>query len=566
MNWKILPNPDEAVVTKLRKEVYDHEIISKLLAQRGIEDFDSAKEFFRPDLNKLHDPFLMKDMEQAVSRIERAISEGQKILIYGDYDVDGTTAVSMMYSFIKKHHSDVDVYIPDRYTEGYGVSFQGIDYAEDNDCSLIIALDCGIKAVDKVEYANQKKIDFIICDHHTPGDEIPEAVAVLDPKRVDDNYPYKELSGCGVGFKLIQAFAQQNNIDSSELIEYLDLVAVSIGADIVHITGENRILAHHGLKKLNSSPRPGFKAIMELYNNKEFSITDVVFKIAPRINAAGRMKHGKYAVRLMIQPDLEQARTQSWKINEYNDSRKETDKNITIEALKQIDEKNEKEGFSTVVYDENWHKGVIGIVASRLIETYYRPTVVFTKSGNKLSGSVRSVKGFDVYEALNACSDYIDQFGGHKYAAGLTVLDENYSKFKQKFEDVVRETISEDCLVPDTVISSEIVLSQIDNKFYSVLKQFAPFGPGNMHPVFMSKGLSDNGYGKKVGEDGSHIKLNIIHAGDNRTFNSIGFGLGEKIKIVENNGQFDAVYVIEENEWQGMKSLQLRLKDIKTSE
>ena len=563
MNWKILDNVDEIKVAKLRKEVFDHEIIAKLLVQRGIEDFESAKEFFRPDFNKLHDPFLMKDMDKAVARIEKAIEENQNILVYGDYDVDGTTAVSLMYSFLKKQYPNVDVYIPDRYGEGYGISFRGVDYAEEKDCSLIIALDCGIKANDKVSYASDKNIDFIICDHHTPGDEIPDAIAVLDPKRKDDNYPFKELSGCGVGFKLAQAFSLKNNIDKSELNQHLDLVAVSIGADIVSITGENRILAHYGLKLLNSKPRAGFKAIMELYNKTEFSITDVVFKIAPRINAAGRMKHGKYAVRLMIQPDLDEARVQSEKINEYNISRKETDKQITTEALQQIIDNEDQNRFSNVVYGENWHKGVIGIVASRLIETYYKPTVVFTKSGDKLAASVRSVKGFDVYEALTKCSEFIDQFGGHKYAAGLTILEENYSKFRTKFEEVVKETITEDSLHPEVLVSSEITLNQIDVKFYNILKQFSPFGPGNMHPVFVARGLSDNGYGKQVGEDKTHLKLNIISAGDKRTFNSIGFGLGDKLELVKNNGQFDAAFVIEENEWQGNKSLQLSLRDIK---
>ena len=563
MNWNILPEADKTIISKLRKEVYDNEIIAKLLVQRGIKDFDSAKEFFRPDINKLHNPFLMKDMDEAVTRIEKAITEGEKILVYGDYDVDGTTAVAMMYSFLKTQHPYIDAYVPDRYTEGYGVSIQGIDYADENECSLIIALDCGIKANEKVDYASKKNIDFIICDHHTPGNEIPKAVAVLDPKRKDDEYPFKELSGCGVGFKLIQAFSTKNNIPFSDLTQYLDLVAVSIGADIVPMVGENRILAHHGLIRINTLPRPGFKAIMELYNNQEFSITDVVFKIAPRINAAGRMKHGKYAVRLMIQPDLEQARVQSGKINEYNLNRKETDKNITIEALNQIAESNEENKSSTVVYNENWHKGVIGIVASRLIETYYKPTVVFTKSGDKLAASVRSVKGFDVYEALVKCSEFIEQFGGHKYAAGLTILEEDYENFKNKFEEVVKETIDESSLYPEITISSEITLDRIDPKFYKILKQFAPFGPGNMHPIFVSRGLTDNGFGKKVGEDGAHLKLNIVHAGDNRTFNSIGFGLGDKLEITKNKGQFDAVFAVEENNWQGNTSLQLSLRDIK---
>ena len=562
MNWNILPKSDKDLITKLRKEVYDDEIIAKLLVQRGINDFDGAKEFFRPDINKLHDPFLMKDMNEAVSRIENAISEGEKILVYGDYDVDGTTAVAMMYSFLKTHYPNVDAYVPDRYSEGYGVSKQGIDYADENDCSLIIALDCGIKANDKVDYATEKKIDFIICDHHTPGDEIPKAVAVLDPKREDDEYPFKELSGCGVGFKLIQAFSTKNNIPFSDLTQYLDLVAVSIGADIVPMVGENRILAHHGLIRLNTYPRPGFKAIMELYNNQEFSITDVVFKIAPRINAAGRMKHGKYAVRLMIQPDLDQARVQSSSINEYNLNRKETDKNITKEALNQIVENEEEVRSSTVVYNENWHKGVIGIVASRLIETYYKPTVVFTKSGDRLAASVRSVKGFDVYEALVKCSEFIEQFGGHKYAAGLTIFEKDYENFKNKFEEVVKETIPESSLNPEITISNEITLDRINTKFYGILKQFAPFGPGNMHPVFVSRGLTDNGFGKKVGEGGAHLKLNIVHASDNRTFNSIGFGLGDKLEITKNKGQFDAVFVVEENNWQGMTSLQLSLRDL----
>jgi single-stranded-DNA-specific exonuclease len=563
MNWNILPETDKSLVSKLRKDVYDNEIIAKLLVQRGIKDYDGAKDFFRPDINKLHDPFLMKDMAEAVTRIEKAISGNEKILVYGDYDVDGTTAVAMMYSFLKTHYPNVYAYVPDRYKEGYGVSILGIDYANDNDCSLIIALDCGIKANDKVDYALEKNIDFIICDHHTPGDEIPKAVAVLDPKRKDDEYPFNELSGCGVGFKLIQAFSSKNNIPFSDLTQYLDLVAVSIGADIVPITGENRILAHHGLNRLNTYPRPGFKAIMELYNNQEFSITDVVFKIAPRINAAGRMKHGKYAIRLMIQPDLEQARIQSQKINEYNLDRKETDKNITVEALKQIKDNREEDKFSTVVYNENWHKGVIGIVASRLIETYYRPTVVFTKSGDKLAASVRSVKGFDVYEALTKCSEFIEQFGGHKYAAGLTILEENYENFKNKFEEVVKETIPESSLHPEITVSSEITLDQINPGFYKILKQLAPFGPGNMHPVFVSRGLTDNGFGKTVGKDSTHLKLNIVHASDNRTFNSIGFGLGDKLELTKNKGQFDAVFVIEENNWQGNVSLQLSLRDIK---
>jgi len=563
MRWKINNDADDEIVEKLQKEVTPNKVICELLAQRGIENFDQAKEFFNPDLSKLHDPFLMKDMDRAVERLENAISKEEKILVYGDYDVDGTTSVAMMYSFLKRRYPNVLSYVPDRYKEGYGVSFKGVDYAQEQNCSLIIALDCGIKAIDKVEYASNKNIDFIICDHHTPGDTIPDAVAVLDPKRKDDEYPYKELCGCGVGFKLIQAYSLNNNIEFKELYQYLDLLAVSIGADIVPITGENRILAYHGMKVLNSNPRAGFKAIMELYKQREFSITDVVFKIAPRINAAGRMKHGIYAIRLMIQPNLEEARKQAEEIDQYNLDRRETEQGITEEALYQIVENKEEERYSSVVYNESWHKGVIGIVASRLIENYYRPTVVFCKSGEKLAASVRSVKGFDVYEALEKCSDHIEQFGGHKYAAGLTILESEYENFKSKFEEVVRESISEDCREEEVSISAELSLLDIDKNFYNTLNRFSPFGPGNMHPVFVSHGLRDNGYGKAVGKEEDHLKLNIVHASDERTFNSIGFGMGDKIESLRNKAEFDAVYVIEENEWQGFKSLQLRLRDIK---
>jgi len=563
MRWKIDNNSNDELVNKLQKELSTSKIISKLLVQRGVSSFEEAKDFFNPSLDKLHDPFLMKDMDKAVVRLEEALNNKQKILVYGDYDVDGTTSVAMMYSFLKKRYPNVLSYVPDRYSEGYGVSFQGIDYAKENDCSLVIALDCGIKAIDKVDYAKERNIDFIICDHHTPGEEIPDAVAVLDPKRADDEYPFKELSGCGVGFKLIQAYSQRNNISFEDLHQYLDLLAVSIGADIVPIVGENRILAYHGLKYLNKNPRPGFKAIMELYKSHEFSISDVVFKIAPRINAAGRMKHGKYAIRLMIQPNLELAREQAEKIDQYNKDRKETEQNITEQALAQIVENKEEDNFSSVVYSEGWHKGVIGIVASRLIEKYYRPTVVFTKSGDKLAASVRSVKGFDVYEALEKCSEHIEQFGGHKYAAGLTIKEEEYNNFKNKFEEVVKSTIKEECRIEEVSISSEIDLLDINQRFYNTLNRFAPFGPGNMHPVFCTKQLRDNGYGKTVGEKGDHLKLNIISASDKRTFNSIGFGLGAKYEEIKNNETFDAAYVIEENEWQGIKSLQLRLKDIR---
>ncbi|MCK5825008.1 MAG: single-stranded-DNA-specific exonuclease RecJ [Ichthyobacteriaceae bacterium] len=562
--WNLSKEENKQVIEKLKKEVYNDNIIAELLVQRGIEDFESAKDFFRPSLDKLHNPFLMKDMDKAVERLDFAITNNERILIYGDYDVDGTTSVALMYSFLKKRYPNVDVYVPDRYNEGYGVSIAGIDYASETNCDLIIALDCGIKANDKIDYAITKNIDFIVCDHHNPGKELPNAVAVLDPKREDCNYPYKELSGCGVGFKLLQGYSEKKSIEKNELLQHLDLVAVSIGADIVPITGENRILTYYGLKQLNQHPRAGFKAIMEQYDIPEFNVTDVVFKIAPRINAAGRMKHGKYAVRLMIQPDLEQARIQAEKINEYNKNRKLKDQEITIEALKQKEDNNEQDNFSTVVYHPDWHKGVIGIVASRLIEKYHRPTVVFTSSGiDTMAGSVRSVVGFNVYDALESCSELIEQFGGHKYAAGLTIKKENYTEFRNKFEAEVKSTISEDSLIPQINIAATITLNDINNKFYKILKQFEPFGPENMRPVFMSKLLVDNGKGRLVGENKDHIRLNIKHPDSHITIIGIGFSMADKYNYVTGNQEFSAVYEIDENTWKGNTSLQLMLKDIK---
>lgn len=564
MNWITLPPENPEIIKKIRSEVYDNEIIAKLLVQRNIHDIESAKNFFRPDIKNLHDPFLMKDMSKAVERIEQAIKKQEKILVYGDYDVDGTTAVAMMYSFLKKRYKNVHAYIPDRYTEGYGISFESINYAKTENCKLIIALDCGIKAVDKVKYANEKNIDFIICDHHTPGETLPKAIAILDPKRKDDTYPDKNLSGCAVGFKLISAYSKKNGIPFSDLYKYLDLVAVSIGADIVPIVGENRILTYYGLKILNSSPRHGFKVIMQQYKIPEFTITDVVFKIAPRINAAGRMKHGKYAVRLMILENEQDAILQYEKIELYNKNRKIVDKDITEQAIKQIVDSGEEKKYTSVVYNENWHKGVIGIVASRLIESYYRPTVVFTKTGeNKLAASVRSVKGFDVYEALKSCEQYIEQFGGHKYAAGLTIYEENYTNFKTKFEEVVKKTITNNSLHPEIIISSEIDIKQINKKFYSILKQLAPFGPNNMHPIFASKNLKDNGYAKKIGEKNNHLKINVYQNDDKNTISGIGFELGKKWDSIKDKDSFEAAFTIEENHWQGQTNLQLNIRDIK---
>ena len=495
MRWTLKPKPEVEKVEALQKVLQVDTITATLLIQRGIETYEDAKMFFRPSLDHLHDPFLMKDMDKAVARIEKAISNNENILVFGDYDVDGTTAVALMSSYLKTQQENIATYIPDRYDEGYGISYKGIDFAHDNDFSLIIALDCGIKAIDKIAYAKEKNIDFIICDHHRPGSILPNAIAVLDPKREDCEYPYKELCGCGVGFKLVQALASKDNKTIEDLAEYLDLVATAIGADIVPITGENRALAYFGLQVINSNPRPGIKAIINQVKKEELTITDVVFIVAPRINAAGRMKHGDYAVTLLTETDINLAITYASEIEEFNLDRRETDKQITKEALKQIEAQNEQKKFTTVVYDETWHKGVIGIVASRLIETYYRPTLVFTKSGDRLAASARSVSGFDVYNALEACAEHIEQFGGHKYAAGLTLKEENYKAFKQAFEDVVSKTIDKNQLTPEIKIETQIDLKDITPKFYRILKQFMPFGPGNMTPIFMTENLNYTGYG-----------------------------------------------------------------------
>ena len=561
MRWTLKTTPNITTVQQLSKDLSIDNTLSKLLVQRGISTFEEAKKFFRPSLEELHDPFLLKDMNLAVSRIEKAIASNENILIYGDYDVDGTTSVSLVASYLKTITTSISTYIPDRYDEGYGISYQGIDFAADNNFSLIIALDCGIKAIDKVAYATKKKVDFIICDHHKPGPKIPEAVAVLNPKRVDCSYPYDELCGCGVGFKLVQALASKRGQTIEDLTQYLDLVAIAIAADIVPITGENRVLTYFGLQVINSNPRNGIKAIIQEVHKKALTITDVVFIIAPRINAAGRIKHGNAAVQLLTEANFEQALEFAKAINQYNTERRVLDAQITIEALLQIEENKEKEQFTSVVFNETWHKGVIGIVASRLIETYYRPTLVFTKSGNKLAASARSVKGFDVYEALEQCSEFIEQFGGHKYAAGLTLDPEMYTAFKNKFEEVVKNTIDKELLIPEITIDASLELSDISPKFFRILQQMGPFGPQNMKPVFSTTSVRDNGYGKTVGADKSHLKLNIIYGADKKTYNAIGFGLGNKMKFIQNN--FDIAYSLDENEWNGRTSLQLLLKDIK---
>lgn len=542
--------------------------ISQLLVQRGVHNFDDAKDFFRPDLNKLHSPFEMKDMDKAIERIENAVALKEKILIFGDYDVDGTTAVSLVYSFLKELLPAgviIDYYIPDRYSEGYGISFKGIDFARENNFKLIIALDCGIKSLDKIDYANEYGVDFIICDHHRPGDELPKASAVLDPKRTDCNYPYKELTGCGIGFKLMQAWCEKHKIDLARIYNYLDLAAVSIAADIVPITGENRILAYHGIKRLNEAPRPGIKAILEVANIKrELSIGDVVFVIGPRINAAGRLETGKKAVELLISETPEEALGIGQHIQKTNVDRQQLDKTITTEALMMIEHNGWQNRKSTVLYKTTWHKGVIGIVASRLTEKYYRPTIMLTSSNGVVTGSARSVKDFDVYEAIEACNDLLVQFGGHKYAAGLTLNEEHVDAFIDKFEKVVSSTIPDELLIPEIEIDAEIHLSDINPKFVRILKQFAPFGPENMNPVFVSRNIKCFGYPKVMGE--SHLRLDVFQEeSPSLVFQAMAFNMADKIDLLVKNKPVDICYAIEENEWNGNKTLRLNIKDIKQS-
>lgn len=562
MRWTIKPKPIQEAIDHLSKALGTDDLVAQLLIQRGITNYEEAKAFFRPELNHLHDPFLMKDMALAVERIEQAIADGENILVYGDYDVDGTTSVALMSSFLLETYPNVATYIPDRYSEGYGISFQGIDFAADNDISLIIALDCGIKAIDQIKYAKEKGISVIVCDHHRPGETLPDADAILDPKQKDCEYPYKELCGCGVGFKLIQALGSKQGKTIDDLISYLDLVATAIAADIVPITGENRVLAYYGLMVINENPRTGIKALIDQTKKSELTITDVVFIIAPRINAAGRMKHGQHAVALLMENDFTTAKKYALEIELFNTERRSLDQEITQEALVQIQENREEGNFTSVVYHENWHKGVIGIVASRLTETYYRPTLVFTKSGNKLAASARSVKGFDVYNALEDCSDCLEQFGGHMYAAGLTLLEEQYETFKKRFEKVVSETIDPKLLQPEISVDAKISMDKITPKLMRILKQFAPFGPGNMTPVFMAEGLKDTGYARGVGEEEKHLKCSLYQPGSN-PIGAIGFNLGNKLDRVKGLKPFDAVFSLDENEWNGKVSLQLKLRDIR---
>jgi len=560
---QVLLYPDKA--EELCKSLGISRVLARLLTQREVQSYQDAEYFFCPELHHLHDPFLMKDMDRAISRIEDALERNEKILIYGDYDVDGTTAVALVYSFFRGFYTNIDFYIPDRYAEGYGISAAGIDYASDHGFSLIIALDCGIKSMDQVSYGKEKHIDFIIADHHNPGDVLPEAAAVLDPKRPDCMYPFKELSGCGIGFKLIQAFARKNSIPEGRIYCYLDLVAVSIASDIVPIVGENRVLTHHGLKKFNSDPCTGLKALISLSGNKgDFSVSDLVFQIGPRINAAGRIKHARDAVFLLISRSEEEARQFSQQIDVQNSQRRDFDSQITEEALAMIESSEElKRRRTTVVYKEDWHKGVIGIVASRLTEKYYRPTVVLTRSNGMVAGSARSVLGYDLYEALNQCSELFDRFGGHKYAAGLSMREENVPAFQARFEEVVASNIPTQLLTPELLIHEVLRLEEIDGKFYRILKRFAPFGPQNENPLFLSKGVQLSGYADVVGKD--HLKMKVVQ-GNSPAFDCIGFGLAGFHSLVSAGLSFDICYSIEENVWRDRRSIQLNIKGIKMAE
>lgn len=565
--WITKPEASHDLIDNLSKAINVSKPVANLLIQRGITNYNDALDFFRPKLDNLHDPFIMKDMHLAVNRLEVAIQNQEGVMVYGDYDVDGTTSVSMMYSFLRNKLRNLHYYIPDRYEEGYGISIKGIDTAKEKGCSLIIALDCGIKAIQKVDYANDKSIDFIICDHHEPGEELPAAVAVLDPKRPDCNYPFKELSACGVGFKFIQAFASQNNIPFYKIEHYLDLVVVSIASDIVPIVNENRILAYYGLKRINSKPRIGLRAILDVAGIQpgNLKINDLVFKVGPRINAAGRMEQGRYSVDLLVCKDKEHAAAMAGKIDEDNKERKWFDNNITKEALAIIEEDPEFQNRkSTVLYNPEWHKGVIGIVASRIIDYHYKPTIILTRSNGYVTGSARSVSGFNLYQAIEQCQDLLVNFGGHMYAAGLTLKEEDVSSFSQRFEEVVSALITPESMVQKIEVDEEIQLHQINPKFYKVLEQFEPYGPGNMTPVFVSKNITDSGYAQCVGAENDHLKLNLTDEQCKFPLPAIGFRQAVHFEAILNSKSFDVCYSLEENTFKGRTSIQLKIRDIKT--
>ncbi len=563
MNWKIEENKDPQAIEQLSKELNVDKVISSMLIKRGIKTFNQAKDFFRPNIKQLHDPFLMQDMDKAVSRILQAIEEKESIMIFGDYDVDGTSSVALLSSFLNEIGADLSTYIPDRNNEGYGISLKAIDLAKKNKETLIIALDCGIKANDQIQYALKKGIDFIICDHHNPSNQLPNAYAILNPKRKDCKYPFKELCGCGVGFKLIQAINKRKGLEIENIISYLDLVAVAIAADIVPLIGENRILTYVGLQLINSNPRMGLHCILKNNKKKEFNIGDLIFYIAPRINAAGRMDHAALALELLLEKDLNKAEKLAEKIEKLNLKRREVEKNITEHALKKIVDEGNPKSNSTVVFEESWNKGVIGIVASRIIEKHYKPTIVFcmSKDGN-LTGSARSIHGVDLYEILQECKASILQFGGHKYAAGLTIEKENFKIFKTSFEKAVKNYVKNKLPVKEIKIESKIILNSITPKFFRILNQFEPFGPENKRPIFLSENLNLKGELNKIGKNREHLKLSVSQESD-KTFSAIGFWLSEKATSISPNSTFSMLYTIDENTWNGITSIQLKIKDIK---
>lgn len=565
--WRLRDSGDPENVAQLSAELGIDPVLASLLVTRGVHTFEEARSFFRPSLSALHDPFLMKDMDLAVARLEKAVASQEKILVYGDYDVDGTTAVALVYSFIRRLTSSVDFYIPDRYDEGYGVSKKGIDWASDKGFTLIITLDCGIKAIDKVKYAADKGIDLIICDHHLPEEEIPAAAAVLDPKREDCTYPFDDLSGCGVGFKLVQAYSQKNGLPFESLLPLLDLLVVSIASDLVTVVGENRVLAHFGLKRLNEEPRIGLQAMINLANLEQGHVTidDIVFKIGPRINAAGRMESGRLAVELLTAETEEAAVTIGSQINDNNNERKSIDREITKAALDMVQDGTCCSSENAViVYGPEWNKGVVGIVASRLVEAYYKPAFVLTKSNGFVTGSARSVRGFDLYEAISSCADLLENYGGHIYAAGLTLREENLPEFVRRIDKYVGEHISDEMATPIVDVDSEINFSQITPKFFRILKQFQPFGPGNSAPVFLTKNVYDDGNGRKVGPGGQHLKLELIQESQPyHQISAIAFNMASLFEHIRNGNPIDICYSVVENYYRGNSTIQLRIKDMR---
>jgi single-stranded-DNA-specific exonuclease len=568
--WNLKPQGDQNDIKHLSAALNVSMVIANLLAQRGIKTFNEAKTFFRPRLTDLHDPFLMKDMDKAVERLEIAIQKQEKVMIYGDYDVDGTTSVAMMYLFLKEYLSNIDFYIPDRYSEGYGISPRSIEYAAEEKFTLVIVLDCGIKAVEKVKTARELGLDFIICDHHNPGDQIPDAVAVLDPKRPDCLYPYKELSGCGVGFKFLQAYTQKNNINPEKLYDLLDLLVVSIASDIVPITGENRVLSYYGLKKLNTNPGMGLQTIINYagLTGEDITISDIVFKIGPRLNASGRIEHGKKSVQILVSIDEVSSDALGGEIDSFNEIRKTLDRDITQDALDMIENNPElKNRNSTVIYNRDWHKGVVGIVASRLTEFYYRPTVVLTESNGLATGSARSVKDFDLYEAIGACSDLLESYGGHMYAAGLTLKIDHVSEFSRRFEEIVTRSLAGQPQVQTIDADARIALHEISPRFFRILKQFEPFGPHNTMPVFITEDVIDSGSSRLVGKNTEHIKLDLVEPDDSSAvYPGIAFNMSEKFPLIKSGMPFDICYSIAINEFRGKTNLQLYIRDIRTKD